>query len=92
MMRAGVSEAMRMASSKGISAFCTMVRISLSIVAMLPAKAERSANLHTPSSMMTRGSKASWLSLAAQARASVMRAVFSTPLILYTKRRMVGGT
>ena len=38
--RAGVSEAIRTASSKGILAFFTMVRTSTSIVAKLPANAE----------------------------------------------------
>lgn len=78
----GVSEAIRTASSKGISAFCTKVRIKRSMVATLPANAERSASLHTPSSMMTRGSKATLLSLAAHAKASVMTQARSTPFIL----------
>ena len=55
-IRAGVSDAMRTASARGISAFSTIVRMSLSIVAILPAKAERSESLQTPSSMMVRGS------------------------------------
>ena len=87
MIFAGVSDTIRTASANGISAFCTTVLISRSIVAILPAKAERSANLQTPSSMMTRGSKASLLSLAAQAKASVIRQVRSTPFILYTAWR-----
>ena len=51
MMRAGVSEAMRRASPNGIPAL-TIVRTSTSMVAILPANEERSASLHTPSSMM----------------------------------------
>jgi len=62
------------------------------MVATLPAKAERSASLHTPSSMMTRGSKATLLSLAAHAKASVITQARSTPLILYIRRKIVGGT
>ena len=92
MKRAGVSAAILTASSNGISPFCTMVRSKRSMVAMLPASAERSASLQTPSSMMTRGSKASLLSLAAHANASVIRAVFSSHLIFCTRRRIVGGT
>lgn len=42
-------------------------------------KAEWSASLQTPSSIITRGSKASLLSLSAHARASVIRQVLSTP-------------
>lgn len=67
---------------KGISAFCTNVRIKRSMVATLPAKAERSANLQTPSSIITRGSKATLLSLAAHDKASVITQARSTPLIL----------
>ena len=76
--RAGVSEAIRMASANGISAFCTIIWTNLSIVARLPAKEEWSASLHTPSSMIKRGST-SGCSQAAYETASVTRHVFSTP-------------
>ena len=45
-------------------------------------EAERSDSLHTPSSMITRGSNASAFSAQAQARASVTTQARSGPLIL----------
>ena len=82
MMRAGVSLAMRQASRSGMLALVTATLMRRSIVAMEPASAERSLSLHTPSSMMTRGSKALVFELPLTARASVMSAVRSTPLMV----------
>ena len=79
---AGVSLAMRNTSIIGMSAFLMQVRMSTSMVAIDPARTERSANLQTPSSIITRASASTSPSLAAYAKESVIRAVFSTPFIL----------
>lgn len=57
-MSPGVSETIRDTSSSGIPALSTQVCISLSMVATLPAMADLSDSMHTPSSIITRGSKA----------------------------------
>lgn len=53
MILAGVAVIMVMASCKEIPAKSIMVRTSRSVVAMLPANAERSGSLATPSSVIT---------------------------------------
>ena len=52
-IRAGVSVIMRTASVRGTLASCTIVLTKRSVVATLPAKAERSGIFATPSSIIT---------------------------------------
>ena len=87
-MRAGVSVIIRMALMRLTLASCTIVLTKRLVVATLPANAERSGILATPSSMITFCPLArlpnmdSPSGIPAPRMASVQRAILSAPLNL----------